>query len=200
MIDNYNATREEFCQPVAVRPRKVTTKHKRRYCRIEGCPRVVKSQGVCQRHGAKPSLCKVKGCAKQAQGNFDGMCKAHFAEMKQTAEDHANAARSVYDTVLPATLCSEEEAIKPPIIDFLRNGYQQPPGWHRIQEREARGYPPITDLTVPLEAWEQDLVCTETLLLTGLSEGAFLYLAKAWGRVPGFHLSLATAVLERYRT
>lgn len=47
-------------------------KHKRRYCRIEGCERIVKSQGLCQRHGAKPRLCKVQGCEKQAQGNFDG--------------------------------------------------------------------------------------------------------------------------------
>jgi len=49
-------------------------KHKRRYCRAEGCTKIVKSQGLCQRHGAKPRGCKVKGCPKQAQGNFDGMC------------------------------------------------------------------------------------------------------------------------------
>ena len=49
-------------------------KHKRRFCRIEGCERIVKSQGLCQRHGAKPRLCKVDGCEKQAQGNFDGTC------------------------------------------------------------------------------------------------------------------------------
>ena len=47
-------------------------KHKRRFCRIEGCERIVKSQGLCQRHGAKPRLCKVIDCTKQAQGNFDG--------------------------------------------------------------------------------------------------------------------------------
>jgi len=47
-------------------------KHKRRFCRIEGCERIVKSQGLCQRHGAKPRLCKVVNCGKQAQGNFDG--------------------------------------------------------------------------------------------------------------------------------
>ena len=47
-------------------------KHKRRFCRIDGCERIVKSQGLCQRHGAKPRLCKVATCEKQAQGNFDG--------------------------------------------------------------------------------------------------------------------------------
>lgn len=28
------------------------TKHKRRFCKVEGCERIVKSQGLCQRHGA----------------------------------------------------------------------------------------------------------------------------------------------------
>ena len=59
------------------------TKHKRRFCKVEGCSRIVKSQGVCQRHGAKPCKCRVDGCNKQAQGNFNGMCKAHFRESPQ---------------------------------------------------------------------------------------------------------------------
>ena len=54
-------------------------KHKRRFCRIEGCERIVKSQGLCQRHGAKPRLCKVDGCEKQAQGNFDGTCFYYYS-------------------------------------------------------------------------------------------------------------------------
>jgi hypothetical protein len=49
-------------------------KHKRRYCRTDGCHRIVKSQGLCQRHGAKPKKCKIDECPKQAQGNFHGMC------------------------------------------------------------------------------------------------------------------------------
>ena len=53
-------------------------KHKRRFCRVEGCERIVKSQGLCQRHGAKPRLCKVDGCTKQAQGNFDGTYQEAF--------------------------------------------------------------------------------------------------------------------------
>ena len=56
------------------------TKHKRRFCKMEGCERIVKSQGLCQRHGAKPCKCKVPGCGKQAQGNFAGMCKSHFRQ------------------------------------------------------------------------------------------------------------------------
>lgn len=42
-------------------------KHKRRYCRVPGCTKIVKSQGLCQSHGAKPRKCKVDGCQKQAQ-------------------------------------------------------------------------------------------------------------------------------------
>ena len=57
------------------------TKHKRRFCKVEGCERIVKSQGLCQRHGAKPCKCRVPGCGKQAQGNFNGMCKAHFRQL-----------------------------------------------------------------------------------------------------------------------
>ena len=61
---------------------KTTLKHKRRYCKVDGCSRIVKSQGVCQRHGAKPRKCRVVDCPKQAQGNYDGMCKAHFRAHK----------------------------------------------------------------------------------------------------------------------
>jgi hypothetical protein len=54
-------------------PNKVL-KHKRRFCREGGCDRIVKSQGLCQRHGAKPKKCRILGCPKQAQGSFKGMC------------------------------------------------------------------------------------------------------------------------------
>jgi hypothetical protein len=68
---------------IARAPDKVTLKHKRRYCKVEGCCRIVKSQGVCQRHGAKPRQCKVPGCHKQAQGNFKGCCKAHYRALQK---------------------------------------------------------------------------------------------------------------------
>jgi len=89
-------------------------KHKRRYCRIDGCNSIVKSQGLCQRHGAKPKTCKVEGCTKQAQGNFDKMCKAHFKAMKRmttpipkvekTEEPPPAQGFSVYDDILPDSL------------------------------------------------------------------------------------------------
>lgn len=54
------------------------TPKKRRLCRYPGCTKVIKSQGHCQRHGAKAKRCKVEGCEKQAQGTHDGMCKRHW--------------------------------------------------------------------------------------------------------------------------
>jgi hypothetical protein len=53
-------------------------KHKRRYCRQSGCHRIVKSQGLCQKHGAIPKKCKMMDCEKQAQGSFNGMCSKSF--------------------------------------------------------------------------------------------------------------------------
>lgn len=44
----------------------------KRLCRFPGCNKVVKSQGACQKHGAKPKKCKVPDCNRQSQGNFDG--------------------------------------------------------------------------------------------------------------------------------
>lgn len=51
---------------------------KKRLCRYPGCTKVIKSQGHCQRHGAKAKRCKVEGCEKQAQGTHEGMCKRHW--------------------------------------------------------------------------------------------------------------------------
>ena len=50
----------------------------KRLCKFPGCTKVIKSQGHCQKHGAKPKRCKVDGCDKQAQGTHGGMCKRHF--------------------------------------------------------------------------------------------------------------------------
>lgn len=57
----------------------MTKTTKRRICRIDGCDKIVKSQGLCQRHGAKTRMCKMENCSKQAQGNFDGMCKVSLS-------------------------------------------------------------------------------------------------------------------------
>jgi hypothetical protein len=56
----------------------------KRTCRHPGCTKVIKSQGHCQRHGAKAKRCRVDGCDKQAQGTHEGMCKRHFKVRSHT--------------------------------------------------------------------------------------------------------------------
>ena len=69
-------------------------KHKRRYCKIEGCIRIVKSQGLCQRHGATPRKCKVVDCQKQAQGGYMGMCKVHAKQADRISDcEHPDSSR-----------------------------------------------------------------------------------------------------------
>ena len=66
-----NYTDEAFADGSA---RRHPVQPKRRFCKITGCTRIVKSQGLCQRHGAKPRQCRIAGCTKQAQGSFEKMC------------------------------------------------------------------------------------------------------------------------------
>ena len=85
---------------------------KKRLCRYPGCQRVIKSQGHCQRHGAKAKRCKVEGCDKQAQGTHDGMCKRHWKAIHfpDTSAQKPDVAppppegESVYDGVLPQSI------------------------------------------------------------------------------------------------
>jgi hypothetical protein len=89
---------------------------KKRLCRTPGCNRVIKSQGHCQRHGAKAKRCKVLGCDKQAQGTHNGMCKRHWKAVNFPDRVAATPARkveaappppegtSVYDGVLPQSI------------------------------------------------------------------------------------------------
>jgi hypothetical protein len=195
-------------------------KHKRRYCRKAGCNSIVKSQGLCQRHGAKPKTCKVDGCTKQAQGNFDKMCKAHFKAMKRmttpipkvTNTDVPPPAQgfSVYDEILPNSLnfvndnsnddTDATDTRKLPLIVHLKYGFDtlKPPAWHRNEERRARGMFPIDNPAAQLEGWERELVWMEILVLTGVPGASFRHLARAWGRDKGFHMVLAQFICERH--
>lgn len=111
---------DALCQPVAATHRRTNsdTSRKKRLCRFPGCTRVIKSQGHCQRHGAKAKRCKVEGCEKQAQGTHNGMCKRHWRavhfpdqvaakeERKKELEEQPPPPQgeSVYDNVLPASI------------------------------------------------------------------------------------------------
>lgn len=84
---------------------------KKRLCRYPGCVRVIKSQGHCQRHGARAKRCKVEGCEKQAQGTHEGMCKRHWklknfpeeATKKGSTPPEPEASRNLPSCALLAT-------------------------------------------------------------------------------------------------
>lgn len=181
-------------------------KHKRRYCRVPNCTKIVKSQGLCQRHGAKTRKCKVETCNKQAQGNFDGMCKSHFKLIKselihkppEPSEPPKPPGVSVFDKVIPASLAWKGEG-KFPLIQHLQMGFdeQRPRGWHRNEERRARGMAEVFNPKIQLEGWERELVWMEICLLSGSPQASFRHLARAWGRDKGFHMVLAQFICER---
>ncbi|GKY94671.1 hypothetical protein MPSEU_000432500 [Mayamaea pseudoterrestris] len=186
-------------------------KHKRRYCRYLGCTRIVKSQGLCQRHGATPRKCRVSDCTKQAQGNFDGMCKSHFRSYKRETtplpkHDVTQAQviplgiESVYDRILPQSVAWHANLNTPmPLIQHLKHGFDanKPPAWHRNEERQARGMIPVHNAATQLETWERELVWMEILALSGNPDASFRHLARAWGRDKGFHMVLAQFICER---
>ena len=188
-------------------------KHKRRLCKIHGCERIVKSQGLCQRHGAKPRACKMDGCSKQAQGNFDGMCKSHFKASKadsdpmpaqskdmEKSQSPPPSGTSVYDRIIPESIAWCPRVGTPmPLIAHLKAGFDtgKPLAWHRNEERRARGHWPVTSPATQLEGWERELVWTEILILTGNSQTSFRHLARAWGRDKGFQTVLAQFICER---
>jgi hypothetical protein len=188
---------------------KSDVKHKRRYCREKDCTRIVKSQGLCQRHGAKTRKCKIPDCDKQAQGNFDGMCKLHFKMTKTqlipkppTPEDFSPepVGESVYDRIIPQSIGWEGDGMEAmPLVRHLKEGFDQlkPRGWHRNEERRARGLPPVPNPAVQLEGWERELVWLEICLLSGSPQSSFRHLARSWGRDKGFHMVLAQYICER---
>jgi hypothetical protein len=195
------------------------SKKPKRLCRYPGCNRVIKSQGHCQRHGAKAKRCRIEGCDKQAQGTHDGMCKRHwkaihFPEVKSNVENEPPQPKgeSVYDSVLPQSIAYRPSVIagkykegdedssgqdipvvppNPPVaaaaaaanpsaddnkadpwdcppppegvsvmplVAFLREGGTEEAGWHRNNERLARGMFPVASLSCQLEPWERQLV------------------------------------------
>ena len=99
-----------------------TTTSRKRLCRFPGCERVIKSQGHCQRHGARAKRCRYPGgCERQAQGTHEGMCKRHWRIVQNQNKSpneiippHSNTIRlsappppsgiSVYEFILPNSI------------------------------------------------------------------------------------------------
>lgn len=88
-----------------------------------------------------------------------------------------------------------------PLVAYLKEGATKAAGWHRNEERQARGIQPITPSNLSsteLEPWERQLAVVEVLLLGGGTPYAnFQHLAHGWGRRKGFHSVLINDVCER---
>ena len=109
--------------------------------------------------------------------------------------------KSVYVSIIPLSLQWQAASLeRHPLGNYIESGYlnQLPAGWHRSSERYARKMSNAIDLEETLEDWEEDLVWTETLLLTGLPEQTFTHLAHAWGQKTNFHFSVATKKFQRF--
>ena len=204
---------------------------KRRTCKFPGCTSTVKSQGHCQRHGAKPKRCKFSNCPAQAQGSHKGYCKKHWREIEAPEDERLTPRKSmeedtkieasgfsVYDEILPASFAfksskgskvkkeddestvDEEKRVKiiggeliPIAQHFVDNAHLEA-GWHRKNERLARGIRPPKSASTQLEPWEKQLAVLEIALMAGTgcdhTKTAALYhkhIAHAWGREKGFH-------------
>jgi hypothetical protein len=185
---------------------------RKRQCRFPGCTKTIKSQGHCQKHGARAKRCKVASCEKQAQGTHQGMCKRHWKEKHVPPSDPKPedvapepSGESVYDVIIPASVAWKatkkrvEDREVMPLVQHLRDGADlKPSGWHRSDERKARGVRPIQSLSVQFEPWERQLVMFEILCISGTMWNSHKDLAHAWGREKGFHNILTGQVCERH--
>jgi hypothetical protein len=142
----------------------------------------VKSQGLCQRHGAKPRKCYIGGCEKQAQGNFDGMCKSHFKlnkrEMPPLSPSPYKAVapapppavgESVYDHIIPTPSLLWNPVTyfgEVPLISHLKEGFlaERPPAWYRNES--------VYDRIIPAsQSWNPVTCVGEVPLIAHLQEG-----------------------------
>ena len=99
---------------------------RKRICKFPGCDKSVKSQGHCQRHGAKAKRCKIHDCPNQAQGSHKGHCKRHYRELFSSPSTQKYSPRkktqeieslrtcdpigvSVYDNIIPSSFAWKME-------------------------------------------------------------------------------------------
>lgn len=73
----------------------------------------------------------------------------------------------IYAAATPAATAAGSSNSSPavptmPLVAFLRRGQSREVGWHRQQERLARGLLPIASLATQLESWERQLVRPES--------------------------------------
>lgn len=118
-----------------------------------------------------------------------------------TSDEAPPIGETVFKTIIPSSI-SWRSSIGDtmPLVRHLREGFEsdKPAGWHRNDERQARGFLPVKNLATQLEGWERELVWMEILLLTGNWETTFRHLAHGWGRDKGFHMVLAQFICRRH--
>lgn len=79
-----------------------------------------------------------------------------------------------------------------PILQHLLDNESLDPGWHRTNERLARGICPPKSLSTQLESWEKQLSVLEMALIAGTETRGLTphkiskVIAHAWGREKGF--------------
>ena len=107
----------------------------------------------------------------------------------------------MYDQILPASISyrPDESGSVMPLVAHLKMGFDEnrPRGWHRNNERRARGLWPVSNAAMQLQGWERELVWMEICILSGSSEASFPHLARAWGRDKGFHTVLTQFMCQR---
>ncbi|KAL7465757.1 hypothetical protein ACHAXS_006074 [Conticribra weissflogii] len=92
-----------------------------------------------------------------------------------------------------------------PIAQHLADNAHLEPGWHRKNERLARGLCPPKSISSQLDTWEKQLAILEISLITGTfndvgKNGIFRHhrnLAHAWGREKGFHKIILEQLCDR---
>jgi len=97
-----------------------------------------------------------------------------------------------------------------PLVDYLRSNWKREFGWHRVDERRARGLPSMATAQQSFEGWERQMVVYESMLLSavetghvpghasvGCREECYRFLAHAWGRKRNFHNDIVKQVFSR---
>lgn len=178
-------------------------------CKALGCTSQAQGshEGYCKRHWRE--LLAPKDHRKRPQKEKEG---------DQMACEPVGS--SVYDYILPASFAWKTEVsggVKSPkkedtlegrgvtdredkqvelipILKHLVENESLDPGWHRTNERLARGIRPSKSLSTQLESWEKQLAVLEMALIAGTDTSKCLtqhmtskVLAHAWGREKGFH-------------
>ena len=114
---------------------------------------MIKSQGHCQKHGAKAKRCKIDGCNKQAQGTHDGMCKRHYNLLHPPVESSSSSSHPVRNTTKKGKVTTSTIPSQPP-----------PPEGESVYDRIlplSLSYKPITH-NLPMTPTDHSSTTTST--------------------------------------